>query len=425
MSEQDKNSSRKLVPAGHRDLARIAAANPLVSRAIADLAQGHLLKMAGVIRSDFNDALFYFERGAAWLDNREYDNAINDFDEAIRLDPNDAYSYMNRGLAWSGKKDDEKAIKDFDQAVRLNPIDARFYFIRGNAWFDKQDYDKAVADYDDAIKLDHKDGNSYYNRGLALLRKEDYDKAIKNYDEAIRVDPQNATLYYYRGLAFGSVGAEWCDSENYDKAVRHYERAIGDYEEAIRLDPNYALALKKSYEGSKRMLEILERKSLGDNMEQVLKTLTYREREIIKLRYGLGDGYTYTLEEVSRIFKVTPERIKEIEAKAVRKLQHPVRHRQLEGFLDILASKGLHLGGATTTEEFSDEEKAAILAKTVPELNLSKRTRMCMNRLRIYSLGDLTSRSADELLEEKNFGMTCLTEVREKLAQLGLTLRGE
>ncbi len=73
---------------------------------------------------------------------------------------------------------------------------------------------------------------------------------------------------------------------------------------------------------------------LKDKIEAVLKTLTYREREIIKLRYGLGDGYTYTLEEVGRIFKVTRERVRQIEAKAVRKLQHPVRSRQLEGFLD-------------------------------------------------------------------------------------------
>jgi RNA polymerase primary sigma factor len=78
---------------------------------------------------------------------------------------------------------------------------------------------------------------------------------------------------------------------------------------------------------------------LKDKIEQVLKTLTYREREIIKLRYGLGDGYTYTLEEVGRIFKVTRERVRQIEAKAVRKLQHPVRSRQLEGFLDGAARR--------------------------------------------------------------------------------------
>lgn len=77
---------------------------------------------------------------------------------------------------------------------------------------------------------------------------------------------------------------------------------------------------------------------LKDKIESVLETLTYREREIIKLRYGIGDGYTYTLEEVGKIFKVTRERVRQIEAKAVRKLQHPIRSRKLEGFLDGIGS---------------------------------------------------------------------------------------
>ncbi len=77
---------------------------------------------------------------------------------------------------------------------------------------------------------------------------------------------------------------------------------------------------------------------LRDRIEGLLKTLTYREREIIRLRYGLTDGYTYTLEEVGRIFKVTRERVRQIEAKAVKKLQHPVRCKQLEGFLPALAA---------------------------------------------------------------------------------------
>ncbi|OOP56560.1 MAG: RNA polymerase sigma factor RpoD [Candidatus Brocadia carolinensis] len=77
---------------------------------------------------------------------------------------------------------------------------------------------------------------------------------------------------------------------------------------------------------------------LKDKIESVLETLTYREREIIKLRYGIGDGYTYTLEEVGKIFKVTRERVRQIEAKAVRKLQHPIRSRKLEGFLDGISA---------------------------------------------------------------------------------------
>ena len=75
---------------------------------------------------------------------------------------------------------------------------------------------------------------------------------------------------------------------------------------------------------------------LKEKIDDVLDTLTYREREIIKLRYGIGDGYTYTLEEVGRIFKVTRERVRQIEAKAIRKLQHPIRSRKLEGFQEYI-----------------------------------------------------------------------------------------
>jgi RNA polymerase primary sigma factor len=73
---------------------------------------------------------------------------------------------------------------------------------------------------------------------------------------------------------------------------------------------------------------------LKERIAAVLESLNYREREIIRLRYGLADGYTYTLEEVGKIFAVTRERVRQIEAKAVRKLQHPVRCRGLASFVD-------------------------------------------------------------------------------------------
>jgi RNA polymerase primary sigma factor len=72
---------------------------------------------------------------------------------------------------------------------------------------------------------------------------------------------------------------------------------------------------------------------LREKIEELLKTLTYREREIVRLRYGLADGYCYTLEEVGRIFKVTRERVRQIEAKAVSKLQHPVRSSELSEYV--------------------------------------------------------------------------------------------
>jgi RNA polymerase primary sigma factor len=87
-------------------------------------------------------------------------------------------------------------------------------------------------------------------------------------------------------------------------------------------------------ESAESPLQAAGHEMLKERIDEVLNTLTFREREIVKLRYGIGDGYTYTLEEVGRIFRVTRERVRQIEAKAVRKLRHPVRARQLASFLD-------------------------------------------------------------------------------------------
>jgi RNA polymerase primary sigma factor len=85
--------------------------------------------------------------------------------------------------------------------------------------------------------------------------------------------------------------------------------------------------------------EVVSQEMLKEKLDSVLKTLTFREREILKLRYGLGTGVTYTLEEVGRIFKITRERVRQIEAKALRKLQHPVRAKLLEGYSTIIRKK--------------------------------------------------------------------------------------
>jgi len=72
---------------------------------------------------------------------------------------------------------------------------------------------------------------------------------------------------------------------------------------------------------------------LREQMEKVLETLTEREQKVLRLRFGIGDGYPRTLEEVGTVFHVTRERIRQIEAKALRKLRHPKRSRKLKGFL--------------------------------------------------------------------------------------------
>jgi len=100
---------------------------------------------------------------------------------------------------------------------------------------------------------------------------------------------------------------------------------------------------------------------------------------------------------------------------------------------EMLASKGLQLGQLAAerraTEVFEPEvlsaDEQAMLNRPVSELNLSVRARKCMVRLGINTIGELIRHTGDELLECKNFGVTSLNEVREKLAQHGLKLRGE
>jgi RNA polymerase primary sigma factor len=73
---------------------------------------------------------------------------------------------------------------------------------------------------------------------------------------------------------------------------------------------------------------------LKESLNDVLATLTDRERKIVEMRFGLTDGYERTLEEIGKQYNVTRERIRQIEAKALRKMRHPTRLRHLEGFLE-------------------------------------------------------------------------------------------
>ncbi len=101
---------------------------------------------------------------------------------------------------------------------------------------------------------------------------------------------------------------------------------------------------------------------------------------------------------------------------------------------EMLASKGLSLGQFATTKpepeptfepEFMSPDEQALLERPIADLNLSVRARKCMIRLGLNTIGELVRRTGDDLLECKNFGVTSLNEVREKLTAQGLKLRGD
>jgi RNA polymerase primary sigma factor len=105
------------------------------------------------------------------------------------------------------------------------------------------------------------------------------------------------------------------------------DQPVGDQQE------NYFGEFLEDYRNDDPLYD-LQQEALKNRIEEAMEHLNYREREILRLRYGLADGYSYTLEEVGKIFSVTRERVRQIESKAVRKLQQPCRNRSLSNFLD-------------------------------------------------------------------------------------------
>jgi RNA polymerase primary sigma factor len=105
------------------------------------------------------------------------------------------------------------------------------------------------------------------------------------------------------------------------------DQPVGDH------DDSYFGEFIQDHRDDDPLLET-HQQALKTRIHEAMEHLNYREREILKLRYGLADGYSYTLEEVGQIFSVTRERVRQIESKAVRKLQQPFRCQSLAGFLD-------------------------------------------------------------------------------------------
>jgi tetratricopeptide (TPR) repeat protein len=172
-------------------------------------------------------------RGNVHLSNRNYDRAIDDYNETIRIDPKYAIGFHNRGLAYLRKGRLDPAIEDFGAAIRLNPKYTSAFINRALAYQEKAQWDfnaylaegvyedRAIQDLDEAIRLDPNNATAFRNRGFVNSRRQRYDRAIQDFDEAIRLNANVAAAFSGRAYALRFVG--------------QYERAIADYRQALTL----------------------------------------------------------------------------------------------------------------------------------------------------------------------------------------------
>ncbi len=251
---------------------------------------------------------------------KEYDSAKRTFSAGnLRLVVSIAKRYRNRGLSFldliqEGNTGLMRAVDKFEHA-------RGYKFSTYATWWIRQAITRAIADQSHTIRVPVHLLDTM-NRIRMVSRELTQERGV--------MPTINDTVQHS-----GLTPEEVCNTIRMTRQPLSLDQPVSDHEESVFGD------FLKDHREDDPLFE-LNRESLKDRINDVLQALSYREREIIKLRYGLTDGYTYTLEEVGKIFSVTRERVRQIEAKAVRKLQHPVRSRKLCGFLDnaLMTSSG-------------------------------------------------------------------------------------
>jgi DNA-directed RNA polymerase subunit alpha len=285
--------------------------------------------------------------------------------------------YYQEGAMAEAEGDPLRASKFYMRAVELDPRHGWALFRLGFL-NDLQGNDpEAIKYYEACLKYPPVGKGVLYNLGVLYEDNDQYDKATDCFRRLNRADPRDERAKLFVKDAEASLSMYYSPEEEQASAVNRLtmEIPITDFELSVR---------------SRNCLKRMNIRTLGD--------LTRVTESQLLASKNFGET---SLEEIRAIMNAKALRIGQSLEQGQ---QYEFRYRP--------------------QQNLSPEEQAT-LNKPVTDLNLSVRARKCMNRLNITTLGELVQRTADELLEAKNFGMTSLTEVRERLLTHNLKLRGD
>ena len=269
---------------------------------------------------------------------------------------------------------------------------------------------EVIALYERAVELDEAHPGALFGLGLENDRRGNDEKAIELYQRAAAVFPTNIGALLNLGLLYE-------DHDQNERAARCYDRILESYpnHERAKLFRGDAIA---SLDGPYNPEQLREQQQMASVMSISISQfeLSVRSRNCLQ-KMGiktLGD-----LTKVSEVELLSSKNFGETSLVEIR---------------EMMSNKGLRIGQFVhekeaeleplDTSQMSPDEQA-LLERPMSDLNLSVRARKCMTRLGLTTIGELIRKSGDDLLECKNFGVTSLNEIREKLTHVGLKLRGD
>lgn len=368
-----------------------------------DVAVEHLKQSEGPL------AAFFL--GRAYALRGQYDDALKAFDKAEKSGYAAQQVQLQRAgvLRQQGSLGEAKTIlaKLKDMAAH----NAEFHFQEGGVAEAEGDTPRAARGYERAAELDPAHTGALFRLGfLNDLAGNDHE-AIGYYEKCLKHPPVGKGVLYNLGVLYE-------DNGQFDRAAECYRRL----QKSDPLDDRARLFAKDA-EASLTMYYSPEDEQVSMQFRQVMEVPITDFELSVRSRNCLKRMNIKTLGDLTRVTE--PQLL----------ASKNFGETSLEEIKAIMGQKGLRVGQSLEQGQqyefryrpqpnLSPEEQA-VLNKPVSELNLSVRARKCMNRLNITTLGELVIRTSDELLEAKNFGITSLNEVKEKLVQYGLKLRGD
>jgi tetratricopeptide (TPR) repeat protein/MinD-like ATPase involved in chromosome partitioning or flagellar assembly len=150
---------------------------------------------------------------------KNFDKAIEKYNQAINLDPSYELAYFGRGRVYLERKQLGEALADFDEVIKLNANYAGAYVGRGDVYWQRRDLDNALTAYDRAIQLDPDLSDAYVDRGKVFAEKDIRDKALADYNRAIQLSKDNPLAFLWRGTLYSA-------SNDYGSAIDDFDHAL-------------------------------------------------------------------------------------------------------------------------------------------------------------------------------------------------------